>query len=236
MSYQKVASILCDLGLEHPPVALAIVDHKPADIKVRVKRVVSSCSLWRRAEVELFFASAEDHSGCSVGAHVMGLPLSAVTKQELAASVTLMSEVGYLPGGEVANIPQVGKRGLGVVYGPLADFPLEADCAVVWVNPGQAMLLGEALRTTTWKEPQAEIAALFGRPACSALARTINTKRESFSLGCTGMRTFTEIAPALAFFVIPGRTLSTLAEDLSQVVDSNKKMLAHYQVKKDAFA
>lgn len=166
----------------------------------------------------------------------MEFPLSAITKQELAGSVALMSEVGYLPSGEVANIPQVSKRGSGVVYGPLADFPLEADCAVVWVNPGQAMLLGEALRTTTWKEPQAETVTLFGRPACGALARTINTKRESFSLGCTGMRTFTEIAPALAFFVIPGRALSTLAEDLRNVVDSNKKMLAHYQVKKDAFA
>lgn len=49
-------------------------------------------------------------------------------------------------------------------------------------------------------------------------------------------RTFTEIAPAFAFFVIPGCALSTLAEDLRNVVDSNKKMLAHYQVKKDAFA
>ncbi len=139
MSYTEAALILGELGLAHPPVALAIVDTKPADINVKSSRVVASCALWRAAEVELFFASAEDHRGCAVGAHVMGLPLSANTRQELAGAVALMSEVGYLPASEAADIPQVHNSGTGVVYGPLASFPLSADCAVVWVNPGRAL-------------------------------------------------------------------------------------------------
>jgi hypothetical protein len=52
MSYQKVASILCDLGLEHPPVALAIVDHKPADINVRVKVVDSNKKMLAHYQVK----------------------------------------------------------------------------------------------------------------------------------------------------------------------------------------
>jgi hypothetical protein len=47
------------------------------------------------------------------------------------------------------------------------------------------------------------------------VADTIHIQRESFSLGCTGMRTFIEIAPVLSFFLTPGPELAKLAESLS---------------------
>lgn len=236
MSYQEAAAALASLGLEHTPVALAMVDAKPTGVATRASRVISACALWRAAEVELFFATTDDHAGCAVGAHVMGMPLSETSQQELADAAALMSSVGYLPSDEIEDIPRVRKSVAGVVYGPLANFPLTADCAVVWTTPGQAMLLAEALHTTCWKRAQAESATLFGRPACSALARTLNGQTESLSLGCAGMRTFTEVAPALALFVVPGQALPTLAEDLGQTLASNRKMQHFYQARKDAFA
>lgn len=235
MSYASASLSLHRLELCHAPVALALVESPPSGIATENAPAVSSCALWRRAESEVFFASTAAHGGCAVGAHVMGMPLSDTVRQELGAAIALMSAVGYLPEGEVANIPQVAKRAAGAVYGPLADFPLAADCAVVWVEPAQAMVLAEALHTTTWHALPANVAPLLGRPACGAVARAVNDARESFALGCAGMRTFTAIAPALALFVIPGAALDTLADALQRSLASNAAMLDHYQARQDAY-
>lgn len=68
------------------------------------------------------------------------------------------------------------------------------------------------------------------------VADTIHIQRESFSLGCTGMRTFIEIAPVLFSFLIPGPELTKLAESLSQVYNRNKEMLDSCKMKKNDFA
>jgi uncharacterized protein (DUF169 family) len=70
----------------------------------------------------------------------------------------------------------------------------------------------------------------------TSVAHTINIQRESFSLGCTGMRAFIEIAPVLSFFLIPDPELAKLAESLSQVYNRTKKMLDSCQMKKNDFA
>ena len=77
------------------------------------------------------------------------------------STTTVLHEMGleYPPVAmAVANIPQLAKSGSGVVYGPLSRFPLEADCALVWANPSQAILLGETLLTTGWKSERSEMA------------------------------------------------------------------------------
>jgi uncharacterized protein (DUF169 family) len=237
MSYNELSILLCDsVGLEHAPVALAFVDRQPDGVSVASKLVPSSCSFWRAAEQQVFYAEAAAHNGCAVGAHVMGFPLSEETAAELMASVNLMVEVGYLPENEVAAIPRVAESGAGIVYGPLADFPLEPSAVVVWVNPAQAMVLEEALKTTSWKREHGGFQELFGRPACGAVARAVNSQNSAFSLGCAGMRTFTGIPPALSLLVIPNAALSTLAAELRQIRRANDQMLDHYKAKLAAFA
>lgn len=236
MLYKDLAIEITDqLGLAHPPVGVAIVDKLPSGIKALSKPMISACSLWREAEQGTFFAAGAAHFGCAVGAHVMGFALDEGTQLQLMGAVGLMSQVGYLDKSEVPNIPRIAKAGAGAVYGPLAEFPLEALCAVVWVTPAQAMFLGEALQTTAWMEGRGPAGAFFGRPACSALARTANTQQESLSLGCAGMRMFTDIAPSLALFVIPGNALLTLVDKLDQTAGCTGAMLSHYTSKKDAF-
>ena len=68
------------------------------------------------------------------------------------------------------------------------------------------------------------------------VADTIHIQRESFSLGCTGMRTFIEIDPVLLSFLIPGPELAKLAESLSQEYNRTKEMLNSCQMKKNGFA
>lgn len=68
------------------------------------------------------------------------------------------------------------------------------------------------------------------------VADTIHIQRESFSLGCTGMREFIEIDPVLLSFLIPGPELAKWAESLSQEYNRTKKMLNSFQMKKNGFA
>lgn len=237
MDYSELASLLCDgVGIRHPPVALAFVDQQPDGITTTMQRAPSSCWFWRAAERGVFYASAADHGGCAVGAYVMGFPLSEQTTGELMAALKLMAEVGYLPESEVGSIPQVTRSGAGIVYGPLAGFPLEPSAVMTWVTPAQAMVLEEALKTTVWKSTQAAGQGVFGRPACGAIAQAVNSRNSTFSLGCAGMRTFTEIPPELSLLVIPGTALPALAADLQQIQGANTKMLDYYKAKQHAFA
>ena len=94
----------------------------------------------------------------------------------------------------------------------------------------------ETFETTAWKVAQPELQALFGRPTCGALARSINTQSDSYSLGCIGMRTFTGISPELGLFVIPKNALATLTDDLALMSEINSKMRSRYQTHLATFA
>jgi uncharacterized protein (DUF169 family) len=237
MSYEALSALLRDtLGLGRTPVALAFADEAPPGAGQVTSRVPSACAFWRMAEEGVFFASASDHAGCSVGAHVMGLPMSDETGAELMGTVTMMAEVGYLPSEEVAHIPTVQESAGGVVYGPLADFPVAPAAVLLWTTPAQAMLLEEGLKLTTWRGGGDDGAAAFGRPACGAVARAINSGQSAMSLGCAGMRTFTGIEEHLSLVVIPGASLQELGTELERVSESNAKMRDYYATRKAAFA
>lgn len=237
MSYAELSDLLQDtLELENPAIALAFADEAPEGVATIGSRLPSACTFWRRAEQGLFYASAADHSGCSVGAHVMGFSLTEQTGSELADAVKLMAEIGYLPSDEVAHIPTVANSAGGVVYGPLADFPLTPSAVLLWTSPAQAMLLEEGLKLTTWRGAGDDGASVFGRPACGAVARAINSGRGAMSLGCAGMRTFTGVDQHLSLVVVPGVSLDSLSADLERVSRANAKMRDYYSAKKASFA
>src|ERR1700675_519894 len=98
MSYQEIATAIDSaLHLQHPAVAIALVASIPTDIPGVTRRYPSGCSFWRLAEKEVFFASAADHLGCAVGAHVMGFPPESENARQLTAAVQMMDSVGYVP-------------------------------------------------------------------------------------------------------------------------------------------
>ena len=63
------------LELDIEPVALAFVEDPPAGVETTDEVVPSSCTFWRHAESRVFYAPAEKHFNCPVGAHVMGFEL-----------------------------------------------------------------------------------------------------------------------------------------------------------------
>ena len=228
MSNQEMgATIIAALDLDPPPVALAFVDQPPAGIDTIQADLPSSCSFWRRAEQEVFYAPAEAHFNCPVGAMVMGFELPQPVANELQQLVASMCNCGYISSDEPAHIPAVQSRPKGIVYGPLDAFPLRADAVVCWLSPMQAMIWNEACGEARWDRHIS--APVTGRPACAALPAGINQNRPVLSFGCMGMRTFTEVAGDRMLATIPGGLLGEFAEKLRVMRSTNDAMQSFYK-------
>lgn len=219
------------LSLRNPPIALTFVEQPPKDIVQSSKPVPAACTFWRQAELGTFYASAEQHFNCAIGAMVMGFDLPPAISEQLGGLVESMCEAGYLSMDEAAKIPSVGRNSKGIVYGPLHEFPLDPDLVVIWVDVAQAMVYNEAAGRAAWTGAQMDIT---GRPGCAALPRALHSGQPGMSLGCTGMRTFTEIGDDMNLAVIPGSALTGFVDSLQQTLGSNAAMRSFYSAQKAA--
>jgi len=214
------------LALDIEPIAMAFLDSSPGDIPVLGATKPSACSFWREAETALFFAPAEAHFNCPVGAMVLGLDLPPAVSAELTTLVGTMTQCGYVADGEPGSIPTQSRKGArGVLYGPLAGFPVPADAVLLWLLPAQAMIVSEAVGGAVWGSN----AVLLGRPACAAIPQAINTGKASLSLGCVGMRTFTAITPDRLLAVVPGPLIESFTSDVVRLSAINDAMASFYK-------
>jgi uncharacterized protein (DUF169 family) len=228
---KELSSLLTNtLDLSSPPVALRFVEHQPADIHAFEGEVPSACTFWRRAEQGLLYADAAAHFNCLVGTHTMGLPMPAEKGPELMALIGQMGENQYFDAGEVPHVPTVPGAKSGIVYGPLAAFDETPDAVLVWVTPYQSMLLQEATGNAAWSEKSG--IPTFGRPSCAAIPAALSRGTATQSLGCMGMRVFTEVAQDRLLGVLPRQMLDDLPAGLQRVADANEKMAQHYRGQK----
>jgi uncharacterized protein (DUF169 family) len=223
-----------ELDLEHPVVALAFVNSPPEGVSTFDSAVPSACSFWPKAESEVFYASAEQHYHCPIGAMTMGFDLPEDVKANLMQLVENMCAQKYIEPDEPPAIPSVTKEKRGIVYGPLADFPLEPDLVLMWLSPAQAMLYNEAAGSAKWSDRTAT--NLFGRPTCAALPAALEESRPTMSLGCIGMRTFTGIASDKLLAAIPGDDVEKFLEALMATKQVNATMEGFYADQKARFA
>jgi uncharacterized protein (DUF169 family) len=221
------------LSLDRPPVALAFLNDPPTDLEVTTRAAPSSCAFWVEGERGLFFAPAEAHHNCAVGAMVMGFELPDDVQQTLGGLVQSMCDLNYLTVDEAAKIPSMQRSSAGIVYGPLAEFPLAPDAVLLWLTPAQTMLFNEAAGNAQWTGTLAEVS---GRPACAALPLAIDGERPRMSLGCMGMRTFTEIPEDRLLAVLPGAKLGHFVDALERTVTANQQMEEFYRGHKAQFA
>jgi uncharacterized protein (DUF169 family) len=215
------------LGLDIAPIALAFTDRAPAGVPTADKVVPSACAFWRAAEREVFFAPAADHFNCPVGSMVMGFDLPPAVGEQLMATVGKMTACGYIDPAEPAKIPVNKKGAKGVVYGPLARFPVAPDAVLLWLTPLQAMIWSEAAGGMEWggKAPT----TVFGRPGCAAIPTALSDRRPTLSFGCIGMRTFTGIPSDRMLAVISGGDLAAFVDALHRVKGANDAMQAAYE-------
>jgi uncharacterized protein (DUF169 family) len=226
MTADMASRLRSNLDLEDAPVALAFTDGPPNGVQVLQTPVPSACSLWRRGAEEVFYAPAESHYNCSIGAMTMGFPLPESVSTDLQETVTFMSSHGYLTEGEPAHIPMVSHPRSGIVYGPLHAFPIQPNLVLLWLSPIQAMLVAEAAGTVQWTAPTPT--EVYGRPACTALPLALNGGQPTISFGCQGMRTYTAISGDRLLAVLPGADLDRFVEALSTTVEVNRTMRSFY--------
>jgi uncharacterized protein (DUF169 family) len=221
------------LQLSSPPVALGFLDEAPEGIATFDSAVPSACAFWTRAEKGLFFARADSHENCPIGVFTMGFPISEKVMSNLQEFVKKMCSASYIGAKEPECIPRMVNARRGVLYGPLRMFPIIPDLILIWVNGRQAMLLEEALGAVCWDAVSK--AEAFGRPACGALAISANEKKPTLSFGCSGMRTFTDVADDKLLVSLPGSHLQALAQRLQSTVQANEDLLSFYRQHKTQF-
>ena len=218
------------LELEAPPIAIRAMMEPPAGV-ARAGLAPSACTFWRAAEESVLFASADDHYGCPIGAMVMGFDLPDPVARDLEGIVTAMGTCGYLEEGEAQRIPTLNRGHRGILYGPLAEFPVEPDVVLMWLRPSQAMLYAESAGSVQWMGSEA--APFFGRPACAALAAAMRDDAAALSLGCTGMRTFTQIGGDRLLAAIAGSRLEAFADELATTLRANATMRGAYESRRE---
>ena len=219
------------LGLATPPVGLRFVAEPPAGMRRFEGEVPSACTFWRRAEEGAFYADAPAHFNCLIGTHTMGLPMPEEKGPELMALIGQMGDNEYFDAAEVPHVPTVTSPKAGIVYGPLASFDDAPDAVLVWVTPYQSMLLQEATGAARWTEQGTGIPT-FGRPSCAAIPAAIQRGSATQSLGCMGMRVFTDIAQDRLLSVLPKEQLGDLPQALDRIAQANQKMTQHYRGQK----
>ncbi|MGH8899995.1 MAG: DUF169 domain-containing protein [Egibacteraceae bacterium] len=234
MDYREASDeIVRKLQLDTPPIALAFVASAPAGVQGFEGEVPSACSFWRRAEAGVFYASARQHFNCLIGTMTMGFDMPVQAQEELMDLVGQMVTLGYIAADEPERIPSVRKAKKGIVYGPLNEFPIPVDLVLMWLSPRQAMLYNEAISSSSWINAPTP---LFARPACGALPMAFNGQQTAFSMGCLGMRTFTQIADDRLLGVLPGSQVDDLVAALRSTVDANEAMGCYYRAQKARFA
>lgn len=123
---------------------------------------------------------------------------------------------------EVAQTARITKPAAGVVYGPLWQFPLQPDLVVVWATIIQAVVLQEVAGAVMWRNnPQG---AVFTRPACSVLPIAMPHDKASLSLGCVGVRTYTQIPDGVYLLALPGSRLDQLKEHLKKIENPGERL------------
>jgi uncharacterized protein (DUF169 family) len=235
MNYSEYTDIISSrLALDSPPVALSFVESPPAGIDTPDGDVPAGCAFWRKAETGVFYAPAEAHFNCPIGSMTMGFDMPPNVMQELMSLVENMTGCGYIGHEEAAKIPSIPGKKSGIVYGPLAQFSAAPDLVLLWLLPRQAMIFQEAAGRCRWTETIPS--GIFGRPACAALPIAKQSGQATLSLGCTGMRTFTEIADNRMLAIVPGDQLERFSAALEKAVDVNTSMKEFYSGRKRQFS
>jgi uncharacterized protein (DUF169 family) len=234
MNYSEVVEQLSSqLALDTPPIAVSFVETAPAEVQVFDQEVPSACTFWQRAESGVFYAAAEKHFNCPIGAMTLGFTMPDSVQQQLAGVVEKMTGCGYIAAEEPERIPFVRRSKTGIVYGPLRDFPIDPDLVLMWLTPAQTMLYGEAVGMCHWTETAPK--TLFGRPSCAALPMALEQSQSALSLGCMGMRTFTEISEDRLLAVLPGDKVQAFVNALDSTLMANQTMRTFYEEHKAAF-
>ena len=157
---------------------------------------------------------------------VLGFEIPKEVQEQLDGMVKKMCECSYLSEDEPANIPTITEKKAGVVYGPLKDFPVKPQLILMWLKPSQAMIYIEVLVCCKWSERMDSMALC--RRACAVIQSTLNKSPFGMSLGCTGMRTFTEVSDDHILATLNCKEIDSFMSSLKTTISANNEMKEFY--------
>jgi uncharacterized protein (DUF169 family) len=181
----------------------------------RTGRVPAGCVFWMRAAESTFATVAEDHGNCSVGSLTHGFK----TLDEVAGNsdVAALLETGWVTMDVVPQIPVVTEKPGTVVYGPLAETPIDPDVVLLRLNAKQLMVVSDAV-------PGLRIE---GKPQCHIVAIAKEQGEIAASVGCALSRVRTGMAATEMTCAIP----ATKVDEVVTAIERNSvadAAVAHY--------
>jgi uncharacterized protein (DUF169 family) len=237
MDFARIARTLTKgLDLSHPPIGMSFLEDPPAGVQHYSQAVPTACSFWKAAQSLLFYATAEDHYNCPIGAITQGFQPPQHVMDQAMELIGRMGKIQYFEAAEVPNVPVVQKAHRVIVYGPLGTFTeLHPDVVMIICAPFQAMLLSEATGDVVWRAPGTE-AHVFGRPACAVIPRALKDSGMAMSVGCMGARTFADVQEYELLLAIPAHNLAEAYQRIETVLTANKEMKQYYAERKSQYA
>lgn len=215
------------LALGSPPLAITFTQEEPAGVARyggdmpqptpdgRTGKVPAGCVFWMKAAERTFHTCSEDHANCSVGSLTHGfIPLDvAATKADVAAMVA----VKWVTPEMFPGIPVVKQKPRCVVYGPLADTPIDPDVVFLRVNGKQAMSLHDAMPDIHFE----------GKPQCHIIPMAREQGKVALSAGCMASRTRTGMSNSEMTCAIPAGKLGEVLEKLVAGCAADKAIAAY---------
>jgi uncharacterized protein (DUF169 family) len=211
------ATALAGLGLANTPVAIAFTNAAPEGVSRVDASLAASCSYWRDGSHRAFYTTANDHSGCPVGAFTHGVSLSQQQATEFESLVGMMSDLRYIKLEDVALIPHRTEPMRFAVYAPLGTASFTPDVVIFRGNARQIMLMSEAAHAAGILDT----AAVMGRPACAMIPQSVTAQSVITSVGCIGNRVYTGLRDDELYITVPGTELGNILDQLATVLEAN---------------
>src|SRR6266540_3114541 len=209
-NHAKVAEdLISSLELALPPIAVSFAGVAPANVPSYDGLVPAGCVFWQQAATRTFVTSAQDHALCSIGVH--------------------MNNLDYVRPEEVAAIPVIKREVKHVIYGPLADFPLDPEVVLLFAHARQGLILSEAIARVDQGSPLA-----MGRPACAVVPQALNHGNAAMSLGCCGARTYLDtMTDSVAMWALPASKLDRYCAAIAVLARANKTLATFHSRRRE---
>jgi uncharacterized protein (DUF169 family) len=228
-TYSEIAEALTEsLELTQPPIAVSMTDSVPAGVESWSGRSPAGCRFWQEAANRVFATSAGDHDLCSIGMHTHNLEMTPAAAKDLGDALKVFAQLSYVRDEDVAAIPVLASKPKHVIYGPLAEIPVDPDVVLLFVRADQTLILSEASQQLEGGAPPA-----MGRPACAVIPQARNTGRTALSLGCCGARAYLDVlTDDVALYAVPGAILSAFAERVAALAEANGILTKFHQIRR----
>jgi uncharacterized protein (DUF169 family) len=226
--YKAMAQQLTELlTLASPPLAITFTQEEPQGMPRyegamaqpsadgRTGKVSAGCVFWMKAVDRTFHTCAEDHGNCSVGSLTHGfVPLEAAATR---GDVKALVEAHWVAPEMFPGIPVVKQRPQCVVYGPLAETPIDPDVVFLRVNAKQAMSLHDAMPEIRFE----------GKPQCHIIPMAKEQGQVALSVGCMLSRTRTGMPNTEMTCAIPAGKLGQVLEKLSAACSADRTVASY---------